>query len=114
MTTYLKNIILFTADINSESVYNKNYLKTKIKSHGDEVTDFRNKKILSQTHTCLAVVSLDSPLKKDNKYNLQVFLKEYKYIEKNVVRHIHNNLSDFSSSSSSSSSDESYEEQLSG
>ena len=47
MMTYLKNIILFTADINSESAYNKNYLKTKIKSHGDEVTDFRNKKILS-------------------------------------------------------------------
>ena len=40
-----------TADIkkefDSEPVYNKNYLKTKIKSHGDEVTDFHNKKILS-------------------------------------------------------------------
>ena len=28
-----------------EPVYNKNYLKTKIKSHGDEVADFYNKKI---------------------------------------------------------------------
>ena len=56
----------------------------------------------SQTHTCLAVVSLDSPLKKDDKYNLQVFLKEYKYIEKNVVRHIYENFSDFSYSSDES------------
>ena len=28
-------------------VYNKNYLKTKIKSHGDEVTNFCDKKVLS-------------------------------------------------------------------
>ena len=40
-----------TADIkkefDSEPVYHKNYLKTKIKSHGNEVTDFYDKKILS-------------------------------------------------------------------
>ena len=69
---------------------------------------FIMKKFLNQTQ-----LYLDSALKKDDNYYPQVFLKEYKYIEKNVVRHIHNNLSDFSSSSSSSS-DESYEEQLSG
>ena len=67
---------------------------------------FIMKKFLNQTQ-----LYLDSALKKDGNYYPQVFLKEYKYIEKNVVRHIHNNLSDFSSSSSS---DESYEEQLSG
>ena len=32
-------------EFDSELVYNKNYLKTKIKSHGYEVTDFYNKKI---------------------------------------------------------------------
>ena len=36
-----------SADINkefdSEPVYNKTFLKTKIKSHGDEVTDFCDK-----------------------------------------------------------------------
>ena len=31
-------------EFDSEPVYNKNYLKTKIKSHGDEVTDFYDKK----------------------------------------------------------------------
>ena len=53
----------------SELVYNKNYLKTKIKSHGDEVTDFYDKKFpqLDSNHTCLAVISLDSAFKKDDK-----------------------------------------------
>ena len=32
-------------EFDSEPIYNKNYLKTKIKSHGDKVTDFCNKKI---------------------------------------------------------------------
>ena len=35
-----------------------------------------------------------------------MLLKECKYIEKKVIRHINDNLSDFSSSSSSSSSDD--------
>ena len=37
---------------------------------------------VDSNHTCLAVISLDSVLKKDD-YYLQVFLKECKYIEKN-------------------------------
>ena len=31
-------------EFDSDPVYNKNYLKTKIKSHGNEVTDFYNKR----------------------------------------------------------------------
>ena len=82
---------------------NKKILKTKIKSHGDEVTDFYDKEIprVDSNHTCLAVTSLDSALKKDENYYPQVFLKECKYIEKKVVRHIHDNLSYFSSSDES-------------
>ena len=78
-------------------------MKTKIKSHGDEVTNFYDKKIrkVGSSHTCLAVINLDSALKKDENYNPQVFLKECKYIEKKVVRHIHDNLSDFSFSDES-------------
>ena len=70
-------------------------MKTKIKSHGNEVTDFYDKQILKldSNHTCLAVISLDSALKKDGNYYLQVFLKDCKYIEKNVFRHIHGNSS---------------------
>ena len=53
-------------------------------------------------HTYLTVISLDSALKKDDNYCPQVLLKECKYIEKKVVRHIHDNLSDFSYSSDES------------
>ena len=65
-------------------------MKTKIKSHGDEVADFCDKKIskLDFNHTCLAVITLDSALKKDDNYYPKVFLKECNYIEKKVVKHI--------------------------
>ena len=88
-------------EFDSEPVYNENYLKTKIKSHGNEVTDFYDKKIpkLDSNHTCLAVISLNFALKKNDNFYLQVFLKECKYIEKKVIRHISNNLSDYSYSS---------------
>ena len=63
-------------EFDSKLVYNENYLKTKIK-YGDEVTDFSDKKIrkLYSFHTCLAVISLDSAVKKDDSYFLQVFLR---------------------------------------
>ena len=53
-------------------------MKTKLKSHGVEVADFYNKKIarLDSNHTCLAVISLDSALKKNGNYYPQVFLKD--------------------------------------
>ena len=62
----------------SEPVYNKEFLKTKIKSHGDEVTDFYDKTVLKvdSNQTCLAVITLDSALKKGDSYYPQVFLKE--------------------------------------
>ena len=61
-------------------------MKAKIKSHGDKVTDFYNKKIpkADSNRTCLAVISLDSVLnKREKNYYPQMFLKEFKYIEKN-------------------------------
>ena len=71
-------------EFESESVYNKNYLKSKIKSHGDEVTDFYDKKFLKldSNHICLAVISLDSVLKENDNYCLQMFLKESKILRK--------------------------------
>ena len=75
-------------------------METKTKSHDDEVTDFYDKRIpkVDSNYTCLTVISLDSALKKDDSYYLQVFLKECKYIERKVLRHINENLSDFCSS----------------
>ena len=57
-------------EFDSEPVYNKNFLKTKIKSHGNEVTDFYDKEIskVDSDHTCLAIITLDAPLKKDDNY----------------------------------------------
>ena len=56
--------------------------------------------MVDSNHTCLAVITLDSALKKDDNYYPQVFLKDCKYIEKRVLRHIIDNLSDFSSDQS--------------
>ena len=83
-------------------------MKTKIKSHGYEGADFYNKEIpkVKSNHACLAVIALDSALKKDENYNLQVFLKECKGNEKKVNRHINDNLSNFLSSDKSDNSDE--------
>ena len=46
-------------EFDSELVCNKEILKTKIKSHGDNVTDFYDKKIpkVHSNHTCLAGIS---------------------------------------------------------
>ena len=77
-------------EFDREPIFNKIFLKTKINSHGDEVTDFYHNETPKpdSNHTCLAVNSMDSTLKRDKNYYPQVFLKECKYIEKNVVRHI--------------------------
>ena len=82
-------------------------MKTKIKSHGVEITDFYGKEIpnVDSNHTCLAVISLDSALNKDGSYYPQVFLKECKYIKKKVIRHMSDNLS-YSSSVERDDSDE--------
>ena len=82
-------------------------MKTKIKSHGDKVTDFPAKNIpnVDTNHTCLAIINFDSALKKKKNYYLKVFLKGCKYIEKKVIRHIIDNISDFSSSDESDDSD---------
>ena len=73
--------------IDSKPDYNKEFLKIKIKFHGDEVTDFYTKKIpkVDTNHTCLAVINLDCTLKIDENYYPQVFSKECKYIEKKVI-----------------------------
>ena len=54
-------------------------LKVKIKSYGDEVTDFCDKEILKvdSNHICLAAINLCSALKEDeNMHYMHVFLKD--------------------------------------
>ena len=61
---------------------------------------------MGSTHNCLAVINLDPALKKDKNYYLQVFLKEFKYIEKEekVISHVTDGLEIYS--------DDSHEEQI--
>ena len=72
-------------------------MKTKIKSHGDKVTDTHDKEIPMVDSNCtfLAVISLDFVLKEGESYYPQVFLNECKYIEKIVVRNIIDDLKVF-------------------
>ena len=87
-------------EVDSKPVYNnKDILRTKIKAYCDEVTDFYDKKIpkVESNHTCLAVITMDSALKKNDNFCPKVFLKECKNVKKRVTRHINNNMSDFSS-----------------
>ena len=81
-------------EFDSEPVYNKRFLKTKIESHADEVTDFYDKEIpkVDSNHTCLEVINLDSALSKDGNCYLQVFLKDCEYMKKKVIRHITDDL----------------------
>ena len=98
-----------SADIKEEPVYNKEFTKIKIKSHGDQVTGFYNKEIpkVGSNNTCLAVISLDSTLKKEDNCYWPLFLKECKYFRRKAIEHIHDILSGFSySSDESDSSDE--------
>ena len=95
-------------EFDSEPVYNKNFLKTKVKSYGDDVKDFYDKEIpkVDSNYTCLEVIRLDSALKNDENYYPQVFLKECKCIKNRVIRLINDNLSDSYSSGYSDDSDE--------
>ena len=55
-------------------------------------------------HTCLAVISLDSAVNKDGNCCPEIFLRQCKYIEKKVIRHIIDDLE--------SSADDSDEDQM--
>ena len=59
-----------SADIKKEFVYNKAFLKTKIKSYSDEATGK-----VGCNHTWLAVITIDSAFEKEENYFSQVFLK---------------------------------------
>ena len=61
---------------------------------------------MGSNHTCLAVICLDFALKKVESCFPQVFLKEYKQIEKKVIRPIIDDLESFSDDSDDS--DEKY------
>ena len=67
------------------------YIKTKIKTHKDNVTtNFHNKndskKIPEENvpHKCLSIIILDSVIYAYKKYHSQIFLDECKYAKENI------------------------------
>ena len=84
-------------EFDSERVYSKNFLKTKIKFYGDVVRNFYDKEIpkVDSYHTCLAVINFL------NYYYPQMFLKACKYFEKKGISHLNDKLSNFSSTDDS-------------
>ena len=76
-------------------------MKTKVKSYGDEATDFHDKEMpkAGSNHTCLAVIIIDSVLKKRIKLlSASVFNRmQIQYIEKEVIRHTGKDIYIFSS-----------------
>ena len=64
-------------ELDCEPIYNKNFLKTKIKSYGNKATDFHDKEVakVGSNYICLAVILLDFVLIKDKNYYRQVIFK---------------------------------------
>ena len=78
-------------------------MKTKIKSYGGETTNVHNKEMpkVASNRACLAIITIDCALKKDEKYYPRAFLKECKDVEKEkkVIRHVTESIEIFSSDS---------------
>ena len=67
------------------SVYNKKYLKARIKSYNGKVnTNFHNHKIPKEDSqfVCLLVILINSVFKTDKNYYPQIFLEECKCVTK--------------------------------
>ena len=83
MMTYWKNILLFgiksalilKTNLIANLSKRKKKLKTEIKSYSDEATGFHDKEIpeVNSGYTCLAVINVDSALKKMKTIILKYF-----------------------------------------
>ena len=73
-----------SADSKNNLIANLSIIKKFKKQNGAEVTELYDEEIpkVDANHTCLAVINLDSALKKDEIYYLRMFLKECKHIKK--------------------------------
>ena len=88
----LKNI-----ELNVLPVYDKRYIKTKIRTCSDKVyTDFRGSYVAEDDieYEYFTVISIDSLLVYENKYYLQVYLDNcaYKFPNKQATDYLNDNL----------------------
>ena len=85
---------LMKIDFNTKTAYGDDddkYIKTKIKTYKDSITtNFYDKKMLKKVleekipHKCLSIIILDSVLYSYEKYHLQIFLEECKYVQEKI------------------------------
>ena len=80
---------LMRLDFESKPFYGDDdkYIKTKIKTYADSIiTNFHNKKMPKEKVPCkcLSVIMLDSVIESDEKYYLQIFLEDCKYIQEKI------------------------------
>ena len=71
----------------SEPVYEYKYLKAKVKEYDCMIkTNFLNNSMPKENmhYTCIACITIDSVMKMDKKYFLQVYLEECKYKIKKI------------------------------
>ena len=82
---------LMRIDFESKPIYgdddDNKYIKTKIKTYADSIiTNFHNKKMPKEKVLCkcLSILMLDSVIETDEKYYLQTFLEEWKYVQEKI------------------------------
>ena len=67
--------------------YDDKFIKTKIKTQADRIiTNFHNKKMSKENVPCkcISIIMLDSVGETDEKYYLQTFLEECKYVQEKI------------------------------
>ena len=97
----VKNIIY--KEFDSDPVYNKKYLKAKIKSYNGKInTNFHNDKIPKEGSQCicLSVILINSVFRTSKNYYPEMFLEECKYVVKwkNMSKYIIDDIEIFSNS----------------
>ena len=81
---------LMSIDFNCKTAYGDDdykHIKTKIKTYADIIiTNFHNKKMPKEKVPCkcISIIMLDSVIETDEKYYLQTFLEECKYVQEKV------------------------------
>ena len=74
-------------EFDSEPIYNKKILETKKKSYSNKATDSHDKKMpkVDSNYICQAVILIDFVVRKYESHYPQVFFKECKYFEKELM-----------------------------
>ena len=71
----------------NEPIYESKYLKTKVREYNGMIkTNFLNNSMPKENmhYTCIACITIDSVMKMNKKYFLQVYLEECKYKIKKI------------------------------